>query len=367
MRERGIFVYLPSLRMGGGELSLVRLAAGFAARGVPVTLVIHDDRQRQIPVPAGVALVSLGAGRSLFAVTRLARLLRRHRPGFLLTAFPHSNVVAVAARRLAGVDCRLVVSEHAPISQQYERMGGWRYRLLPPFVRWAYPQADAIVAVSEGVREDLAALDPRLLPRVIHNPVLSTDWAERAAEATGHPWLEDAALEVVLSVSRLAPEKNLPALVAAFAQAAATRPTARLLIAGSGPERAAIDRCILGLGVGATVRLVGRVQNPLAWMRRACVFVLASDYEGFGNVLVEALAAGTQVVSTDCPVGPREVLQGGRLGRLVPVGDTPALSRAIAAALDRETPVCPDAQTVAAGYTQARACDAYLALFGELA
>lgn len=365
LRERGVFVYLPNLRLGGGELSLVRLAAGFAECGLPVTLVVHDERQREIPVPPGVELVSMGTGRSLLAVSGLVRLLRLHRPALMLTAFPHNNVVAVLARQLARVDCRLVVSEHAPLTQQYLRMRGWRYRFLPPFVRWAYPRADAIVAVSEGVRVDLDALDPRLMPQVIYNPVLPADWAARAALPCGHPWLDEPGLEVVLSVARLSAEKNLPSLLAAFSAVSAIRSTARLLIAGEGPERASLENCIARLGLSEKVQLVGMVQNPLAWMRRARVLVLASLYEGFGNVLIEALAAGTQVISTDCPVGPREVLQDGRLGQLVPVGDAGALANAIAAVLDGERAAvgATEREAIAARFTQARACAAYLALF----
>lgn len=368
--SRKVFVYLPNLRLGGGELSMVRLAEGFAAQGVPVTLVIQDDAgPNDFEMPPGVTRISLGAGRSLSAVTRLAALLRRERPGVLLTAFPHSNVLAVTARRLAGVDCcRLVLSEHAPVSQQSAQMGGWRYRLLPPFVRWAYPQADAVVAVSGGVREDLTRVVPGVVPAVIHNPVLPSDWAARAAAPVGHPWLEDASLEVVLSVSRLAAVKDLPALVDAFALVAAARPAARLVIAGDGPESDALRQQIARRGLADRAQLVGAVQNPLAWMRGARVFALTSRYEGFGNVLIEAMAVGTAVVSTDCPVGPREVLEDGRLGRLVPPGDVAAIAAAISAALDDEAGIATrrDAAAAAQGFTQQRACSAYLALFQTL-
>lgn len=360
-----VMVYLPNLRMGGGELSLIRLVGGFVALGVPVTLVVNHADLREIEVPAGVRLVSLRAHRSLFAITRLARTIHQHRPGVLLTGFPHSNVVAVMASRLARVACRVVLSEHAPMTLHNRLMGGWRYRYLPPFVRWAYPRADAIVAVSQGVADDLRAWMPRLAPTVISNPVLPPDWSARAAVPSGHAWLEDASLDVVLSVSRLTPEKGLSTLVEAFAVVSASHPAARLVIAGEGPERGAIERRVVALSLGGRVQLVGLVQNPLSCMRRARVFVLASHYEGFGNVLIEALAAGTQVVSTDCPVGPREVLEGGRLGQLVPVGSAAALAQAIGAVLDATADrVTPEvAQAVALQYTQERACAAYLALF----
>ncbi|MDB6002070.1 MAG: glycosyltransferase [Rhizobacter sp.] len=366
---RGLFVYVPQLSMGGAELSMVSLAGGFAALGVCVTLVVHDERQHKIDVPAGVAVESLGTQRSLGAIWRLRRLLRARRPSALLTAFPHTNLVAVLARFLARVDCKLVVSEHAPLSRQVDHMGGWRYRLLPRLTRWAYPRADAVVAVSQGVRDDLKTWMPDLAPQVIYNPVLPSDWALRAAEPVPHAWLADGSLDVVLSVSRLSAEKDLPTLVHAFAMAAASRPTARLLIAGEGPARDAIERFIDQLGLQGVVELVGMVRNPLAWMARARVFALASQFEGFGNVLVEALAAGARVVSTDCPVGPREILQDGRFGRLVPVGDVQAMAAALGASLDAADapdPARADAQEAARQFTQERACTAYLRLFADI-
>ena len=365
---RGVMVYLPNLRMGGGEMSLMRLVDGFATRGVAVTLVVNRSDVRDIAVPAGVALVSLGTHRSLFAITRLASVLRQHRPGVVLTGFPHSNVVAMMASRLARVDCRVVLSEHAPMTLHNRLMGGWRYRYLPPFVRWAYPRADAIVAVSQGVSDDLRAWMPRLVPTTIPNPVLPPDWSARADAPSGHAWLEDRSLEVVLSVSRLTSEKDLPTLVDAFALVSAQRPAARLVIAGEGAERGTIERRIAALSLGDRVQLTGLVHNPMSLMRRARVVVLASRYEGFGNVLVEALAAGTQVVSTDCPVGPREVLEHGRLGQLVPVGDARAMAAAIGVALESTATRTASAEAHAAAlqYTQERACGSYLALFDTI-
>lgn len=366
--EREVFVYLPNLKMGGAEISLVRLAGGFAQRGVKVALVVHDTRNGKIDVPEGVELVVLGACRSLSALWSLVRLLRARRPRFMLTAFPHTNVMAVLARTLARVDCRLVISEHAPLSLQVAHMGGWRYRALPRIARWAYPRADAVVAVSQGVRDDLGTLMPGVEPHVIYNPVLPVDWAVRTEAEVEHPWLMDSELDVVLTVSRLSVEKDVPVVVRAFASIAQSRPTARLLIAGEGVEREAIERCIAELGLQDRAQLVGVVANPLAWMRRARLFVLASRFEGFGNVLVEALAAGTRVISTDCPVGPREVLQGGRFGALVPVGDVAAMAREMAAVLDSDPTAAGRAlgREAAQQYTLDRACTDYMAVFAEI-
>jgi len=378
-RPSSVMVYIPTLRMGGAELSMLRLAEGMAARGVPVTLVVNDAMQSGLKVPARVELVSLDTNRSLGAVHRLAALLRRRRPATLLSGFPHTNLVAVMARALARIDCKVVITEHAPLSRQICHMGGWRYRYMPVLARVAYPRADAVVAVSDGVAEDLQGIVPHLAPRMIYNPVLAYDWREHAAERVGHPWLEDSSVEVVLSASRLSTEKDIPTLLRAFVKVAATRPAARLVIAGDGLIRADLEREAATLGIAARVLFAGTIARPLAWMRRARVFVLPSRFEGFGNVLVEALAAGTQVISTDCPVGPREILEDGALGELIPVGDANAMADAIAAALERTDPAGDPAQLgatraaaqvrsdkVALAYTQERACAAYLQLFADL-
>ncbi len=387
-------VYLPHLRVGGGELSMLRLAAGLARGGLAVDLLVNTLATAELAPPAGLRLTELGgttksgstgnsgpAGQSsnpgsLGSVRGLAHWLQLQQPRWLLSAFPHSNVTAVAALAWSGADCRCVLSEHAPLSLQIKRQGGWRYRVLPPLVRWAYHRADAVVAVSAGVREDLLALaGPRLRLHTIANPVLddmglkegaSEDSASTVVRSSPlHPWLLDPALRVVLSVSRLSSEKGIPTLLRAFAHLHAQQPQSRLLLAGEGPERAGLEALMAELRLGSVAALAGHVNAPRAWMRQAAVFALASEYEGFGNVLVEALAGGTAVVSTDCPVGPREVLAGGRWGRLVPVGDWRAMAAALRQALDK--PGAPaGAVAYAAQFTDSAACAAYRRLLDSL-
>jgi glycosyltransferase involved in cell wall biosynthesis len=327
---------------------------------------VHSLHDAHIALPAGLRLHTLGTGGSLGSVRALARWLRQNRPTWLLSAFPHSNITAVAARAWAGVDCRCVLSEHAPLRLQISRQAGWRYKLLPPLVAWAYPRADAVVAVSSGVQADLRALlGPALPLHTIHNPVLDDEPAQAAASTPLHPWLLDKSHSVVLSVSRLSVEKDIPTLLRAFAKLHARRPQTRLLLAGEGPERAALLALVARLQLGAVVALPGRIEGPRLWMQHAAVFALASTYEGFGNVLVEALACGTAVVSTDCRVGPREILGGGRYGRLVPVGDSAALASALQNAVDSPG-APPGAVAHASQFTLAAACTAYRRLLDAL-
>jgi glycosyltransferase involved in cell wall biosynthesis len=322
---------------------------------------------QELQLPPGVSVVNLDRSGNLASLLSLVRLLRVRRPRWLLSAFPHNNIAVVAARLLSGVDTRCVVTEHAPLSQQILQQANWRFRVLPPIIRWAYRRAQAVVAVSAGVRDDMQRMLGRdVEPLVINNPVLAGDFSAEMALIPSEPWLTDESLRVVLSVCRLSVEKDLPTLIRAFALVHREFTVTRLVLVGEGPDRVRLESLVGELGLTEVVRLPGRTETPLSWMSHASVFVLPSLYEGFGNVLVEAMACGTPVVSTDCPVGPREILEGGRLGALVPVGDVSAMTRAIAEALTRGAPM-PGAREAALRYTQTSACASYRQLLERLA
>jgi glycosyltransferase involved in cell wall biosynthesis len=198
--------------------------------------------------------------------------------------------------------------------------------------------ADGAVAISKGVGDDLVAkagVDPRTLA-VIYNPVDVEAVGREAEHDPGHPWLNDA-VPVVLGVGRLTYQKDFATLLKAFAHLRQTRP-ARLIILGEGEDRASLTQLAARLGISEDVDFPGYKTNRLGYIARAKVFALSSRWEGFGNVLVEALACGVPVVSTDCPSGPREILDAGAFGALVPVGDDRAMATALADALDHPPP-----------------------------
>jgi glycosyltransferase involved in cell wall biosynthesis len=364
---------LPSLAGGGVARVALNLAEEWIARGRRVDLLLCSGEGAYVgQLPAGLRTVALrrgsrlGARRLALAAQRrdwrelllpvllpfrdapptpylsdLVSYLQRERPAALFAAKTHTNLVAIWARHLAGVSTPVLVSQHSVLSQELAARKGrkWRWRFVAPLVGRAYPRADAIVAVSNGVADDLAATAgvERERIRTLYNPVVTPSLLEQSQAHVDHPWFEAGAPPVVLSAGRLRASKDFRTLLQAFAGVRETRP-ARLLVLGEGGEREALAREAQRLGVVDDVAFPGFVANPFAYMARAGVFVLASRYEALGNVLVEALACGCSVVSTDCPVGPAEVLEHGRYGRLVPVGDAHALARAIAAALDAPDP-----------------------------
>lgn len=362
---RSIALYLPSLRGGGAERVMVALANGFAARGFAVDLVLAKAEGPFLGyVAASVRVVDLGARRVASSLPRLVGYLRREQPRALLSAMNHANVIALLARRLAGVTTRLVVSEHANFSQSMTVEPSRRGRLMPWFMRRTYPWADSVVAVSAGVADDLAraiAL-PRESIKVIYNPVVGEQTLCLANAPLDHPWFAPGEPPVVLGVGRLTAQKDFDVLIRAFASVRNMRP-ARLMILGEGELRPELEALVRQLGIGADVALPGFQANPLAYMRRAALFVLSSRFEGLPTVLVEAMACGTPVVSTDCPSGPAEILEGGKWGRLVPVGDAPALADAMAATLAEANP--PQVEARAAAFGVENAVNAYLQLMTD--
>ena len=206
---------------------------------------------------------------------------------------------------------------------------------MPWLAKNLYPWADGIVAVSQGVGDDLAQfvdLDGKHI-HVIYNPVVRPELHELARQPLDHPWFRPGEPPVVLGVGRLNPQKDFGTLIRAFAKVVQTR-EARLLILGEGAQRDELEALVKELHLVQQVSLPGFATEVYAYMSRASLFVLSSKWEGLPGVLIEAMCCGTPVVSTDCPSGPREILKNGMYGDLVPMGSVDALADAIATNLD---------------------------------
>lgn len=358
-----IALFLPSLEGGGAERMILTLAGGFADRGLTVDLVVARVEERYLSrIPDAVRLVELGGKGVLASLPDLVRYLRAQAPAVLLSAMDHANLVALWARWLARAPTRVYVSVHAIISLETRNSPRWADRLIPFLIRRFYPWADGVIAISRGVAEDFAAtVAPRNIPvRIIYNPVVTPQISEKAREPLDHPWFTPGEPPVVLGVGRLHKSKDFATLIRAFAQARRMRP-ARLIILGGGEEMPNLDRMVDRLDLRDAVSLPGFVDNPYVYMARAALLVLSSEWEAFGNVLVEAMALGTPVVATDCH-GPKEILKDGALGRLVPRGDAEAMAEAIGDALATVRPN-PSRKHLAA-YTATHGIEQYLAYLG---
>jgi glycosyltransferase involved in cell wall biosynthesis len=330
-KKKHIALFLPSLHGGGAEKVMVNLALGFVEQGLKVDLVLAKAEGPYLSrVPEEVRVVDLEARRVLYSLPGLVRYLRRERPQAMLSALNHANIVAIWAKLLARVQTRLVVSERTTLSRSIENASSVRVKLLPFLIKTFYPYADAVVAVSRGVAEDLVTTTklPMEKIKVIYNPVITPELFAKAEEPLDHPWFRPGEPPVVLGVGRLTQAKDFPTLIRAFALVRKERP-ARLMILGEGEERPKLEALVRELGLEEDVALPGFVENPYKYMKRAAVFVLSSRWEGLPAVLIEAMALGTPVVATNCPSGPAEILEGGKWGRLVAVGDVNALAKAV--------------------------------------
>lgn len=361
---------------GGAEKMALHLLQGFVQRGLGVDLVLaHAIGPNLSHVPESVRVIDLKAPsvrQNLLG--RCIHYLRQEQPYGMLTSIHFANIVALVARRLTGVRTRVIVREESTLSQYVRRTplqrGQIMVKLMPMLAHYFYPWADAIVAVSQGVAEDLArtARLPMERIQVVYSPIVTPDIDQRSQEPLDHAWFAPGEPPVVLGVGRLSQPKDFPTLIRAFALVQQQRP-ARLMLLGEGEERASIESLVRDLKLEAVVSLPGYVDNPFAYMRRAAVFALSSIWEGLPSVLVEAMACGTPVVATDCESGPREILASEQFGRLVPVGDSTALAQAILATLDTyNNASAPHTSALlqerANLYSRDRAVDAYLALLG---
>lgn len=351
-------LFLPSLTGGGAERSFVLLANGFAKRGYEVDLVVVKKHGPWVAmVDPAVQIVDLGAGRTAGAIWPLVRYLRANRPRVILSALDQANVVAALARWLARSRARLVISVRLPIGKAAKANRQFRHRATRALARVVYPRADRIITISDGVRDDLITAF-RLPPEkivTIYNPIIDDQFRTRA-ELPSRIALHDDGIPLVLAAGRLRPVKGFDVLIRAFAEVVKSR-SARLMILGEGPERDQLEALAADLGIADDVVMPGFDPNPLPYMARASVFVSASIWEGFGNSIVEAMALGTPVVTTATD-GPTEILEGGRWGRIVPVGDTSALAKAIADALRSPQ---PDPRERGAHFSLDRSVDGYLA------
>ncbi|MFC1465575.1 MAG: glycosyltransferase [Candidatus Brachytrichaceae bacterium NZ_4S206] len=347
MVAKRIAIFLPSLAGGGAEHIIVQLANHFSQRGVSVDLVLAQNtgvwRDKVSP---DVRVIDLRARRTVSALPWLIKYLRAAQPTCILATLLHANVVAALATALANTGIRLVLREANFFTEQKRRATKMNAKAALSLAAWAYRRAHRVVAVSQAMAEDLRnALGlPTEKVVTIHNPVDLDALQDAAKMPVDHRWLSNNAdLPVILGVGRLEAQKDFATLLRAFAIVKAQR-DCRLIILGEGALRGQLTALARELDVADSVDMPGFAKNPYAYLLRASVFVLSSAHEGMPNALIEALALGVPVVATNCRSGPAEILEDGRWGQLVPVGDVPAMANAIletlAKPLIQEAAIC---------------------------
>lgn len=357
-----ILCFLPDFGGGGAQRTLINLAASFRQAGHDVILgAAQPDGPARTWVDPNVRTVPVGRGQLRNALLPLARLIKDERPDVVLSSVLDANIVAIAARALAGSPRPKLVVRETNSHRARGDIGFLRQRLT----RFAYPRADAVVALSEGVRQEL--IEDYALPAAsvvtIHNPVEFEALVAEARNSPAPPVTKDGPW--IMGVGRLIRQKGFDRLISAVAQL--KRPDVRLVLVGEGPDRERLTAQARDLGVALLVP--GFMSEPMHWLAHADVFALSSRWEGFGHVIVEAMAAGAPVVAFDCPHGPRDIIKDRANGLLVPDGDESALTRAMADLLDDRDLARRLSETAAkdaARFSSARIADQYLNLFARL-
>ena len=333
-------IFLRCLMAGGAERAMVRLANGLAQRGWSVDVVLAEaDGPFVTLLDPAVRVINFDC--SLWgSFIPLVQYLRRERPAVLLGILHYPAELAIVAKYLSASGVRVVVSERNTLSREARQAREWTARQTPHMARLLYPLADRVLAVSDGVADDLArtAHLPRSRIETVYNFINF-----RAAGSPGqgseppHPWLEAGGIPTVVGVGRLMPQKDFGTFLRAVARVRARQPL-RAIICGEGRDRASLEGLARELGIREMVDFLGFVRDPSAYVRHGAAFVLSSRWEGFPNVVLEALALGVPVVSTNYPHGPAEMLDRGRYGQLVPVGDDRAMAAAIETVLAGNAP-----------------------------
>ena len=364
-RPLSVCCFLPSMAGGGAERITVNLLQALQHHPVQLELVLANASGPYLDaVPSTVPVVSLDVPHIRRSFSPLGRHLKRQQPDILLSHLSHANLAAVLARKKSRTSTRLILVEHLTMSAY--RGQTWRDRFIRPLARLLYRSADAVVAVSAGAARDLEQQlrwkTGRVL--VIHNPVVDQSLIEATKQPLDHPWAADRSVPVLLAVGRLTPQKDFGTLLKAFSLLIQRRP-ARLMILGDGECRAELEQTVQQLGITRDVHFAGFVKNPYSWMNRADGFVLSSRWEALPTVLIEALACGCPVTSTDCPSGPAEILQEGDYGILVPVKDPQALCAGIIQMLEANHDPQRSRQQ-GESFSFERAADRYMQLFNQV-
>jgi len=325
--QNHISIFLDSMTYGGIQRVALTLCTGLNEQGYAVDIVLRQAEGALLSeIPAEVSVTDLGASRVARSAFPLRKYLETVQPDILYSMMTEINIMAVIAHEMTKVDTRLVLSEH---NTPTVSAAGIKDQFVLRLAGILYPRADHIVTVSNGVRDNLQEIvnlpDQKLT--TIYNPIDVSQIQKEAQEPLDHEWFVDTSTSVVMSAGRHAPQKGFDTLLRAFARL--DDPNVRLVLLGKGEETTALQKLTTESGIESRVAFPGFVDNPFKYMANADTFVLSSWYEGFGNVLVEAMATGCPVVSTDCPSGPSEILEGGKYGPLVPPRDETALSAAI--------------------------------------
>lgn len=358
--KKHVAFFIPNLH-NDAEKVVINLLKGMVRKDVYLDLVVATKKGGYVnQVPKQVRIISLESRGAFKAILPLSQYLREHQPDTLISHMSYTNAIAVLAKLLAQEKTRLVLVEDNTLFAQKSK--SLQRKFFSILMKLLYRYADAIVGVSQATARDLESRLGLRTGKVktIYNPVVDSRLIFQANESFNHPWFQKGTPPVFLAMGRLTQQKDFATLIKAFSILRSNK-VARLMIIGEGELRGELEHLIEKLGIAKDVAISGFVKNPYVYMKNASAFVMSSRWEGLGNVLIEAMACGCPVISTDCPYGPREILAAGKYGILVPIEDVFTLSYAMSKVL--ETPIRTELLIRRANYFSVRrSVSKYLAI-----
>jgi len=308
--DKKIAFLITSFRPGGGERVMLDLTNGFANAGFDIDLlVVKPVGQYKTQIDTKVNVLSMDAGRLIFSIPKIISYLKKERPGVIVATDEYTHIMSLIAAKLSGTGTKVVLRMGNMFSVLFSKYKRIRDKLIPLIAKTIYKYAYRVVANSQGVAKDVSEMFgiPIEMIKVIHNPKNIEEIRSKAAQKSGHPWLDDKTTPVVLFVGRLREQKNLPLLIKAFAKAREKMP-ARLVLVGMGREQKRLEKLVEELNLGEFVSFAGFSGNPYAFMSKADVFISTSLWEGLSNSLVEAVVCGAPIIASDCDSGSREII-----------------------------------------------------------
>lgn len=340
-KNQAIAIFVNSLGGGGAEKIAVMQANGILAKGYPVDLIVERNvgSYRAMLSPE-VNIIDLASTSPFTILSKLCSYFRATPPRAIICHLEKTSLLAIVAGLFTGYRKIIPVLEvnldsYVKIDHQLRR--NFLCFLLSIF----YRLAPKMIAVSHGCKASLAPLVGSRKARdivTVYNGFELEKLRTESHETITHPLLAQKNKPLFIAAGRFAAQKNFELLIRAFAEVRRTH-DAGLIILGEGHLHDKLQNLINTLGLNKDVHLPGFQPNPLAWFSKCDAYIMSSDAEGLANVLIEAMISGTNLISTDCPSGPEEILNKGQYGVLVPVGDAPALAKAMQNLLDKTNPI----------------------------
>jgi len=363
--KASVFFLIDSLSGGGAQKVFIRLATELTKRGYKVSLLTFNKNGPNLKnIPFGIPVQELSRGNIILSVVSLILLLRKKKCDVLISGLNYSNLVSfISSLFISGIS--IIRTQHNVFEDasalEESKLKKYRRKLIvKPLMRLVFKKSDCIVSVSPGVKNDLISylnIEPEKI-KVIYNPVLSGELVIKSEEKVDHRWIKEGKT-ILLGVGRLTVAKGFKTLIKAFSIVNKSDEKSRLMILGEGEGRNQLEALIDRLELNEKVYMPGFVDNPYKFMKKADLFILSSNWEGFGLVLAEAMAFSTPVVSTDCETGPSEILEQGKWGRLVPTNNPELMAEAILDSL--KDPINPEER--AKDFSVVKAADEYEKLF----